>query len=600
MSGEQANPGGRGAAAGAAGGSLPATLRAFVRTLPSRRRRQLAMVTAMMLAGALAEMVTIGAVLPFVALISDPARAARLPGYGLFLAVAGDGSTSDLALRATLLFAAAVVLSAAARLLIHRLTYRFAYALGHDVGTAVFARMLRQPYSLYIARNSSAVLAGIDKVQVLIHQVVLPLMQGVTAAVMALAIIGLLTAVAPAAAAAAAIAASAYLAIGYAFARRLRAESRTIAALASARMQAVQEGLGAIRDILLDHSQEVFEAQFRRLDRAYRRAQTTVGSAAAMPRYVLEAAGIVLIALLALEMSRRPGGIAGALPVLGALALGAQRLLPLLNAAHVGWTQASGHRQSVGDLLALLSAETIVSRRVADPRPFASDIAFDRVSLRRPGGEYSLREVSLAIAKGERIGLVGRTGSGKSSLLDLLMGLIEPTAGEIRIDGRALDDAGRPDWQAQIAHVPQSIYLADASIAANIAFAEAEAEIDMARVRAAAARAHVHDFIAALPDGYATFVGDRGSWLSGGQRQRIAIARAFYKRANVLILDEATGHLDRETEEAVIAAVAAAGPEVTVILVAHRESALAGCDRILRLENGRLCDDPLSRRAARG
>jgi len=578
--------------------SLPATLRAFARTLPARRRRQLCLVTAMMLAGAVAEMVTIGAVLPFVALLSDPGRAAHLPGFGLFLAVAGAGSGGDLALRATALFAAAVILSACARLLIHRVTHRFAYALGHDVGTTIFAKMLRQPYSLYISRNPSMILAGIDKVQVLIHQVLLPLMQGAAAAVMALAIVGLLTAIAPVAAAAAGVATLAYLAVSYALAARLRGESRTTAELASARMQAVQEGLGAIRDILLDHSQEVFEDNFRRLDRAYRRAQTSIGFAAAAPRFVLEAVGIVLIALLALEMSRQPGGIAGALPILGALALGAQRLLPLLNTAHVGWTQASGHRHAVGDLLTLLNAETVAARRIADPRPFQNDIVLDRVSLRRPGGEYSLREVSLSIGKGERIGLAGRTGSGKSSLLDLLMGLLEPTAGEIRIDGRPLDDSSRPDWQAQLAHVPQSIYLADASIASNIAFAEAEGDIDMARVREAASRAHIEAFIETLPNGYETNVGDRGAWLSGGQRQRIAIARAFYKRANVLILDEATGHLDRETEDAVIAAVAEAGRDITIVIVAHRESALAGCDRILRLENGRLCDDAPSRHAA--
>jgi len=581
--------------------SLPATLRAFARTLPAARRRQLGLVTAMMLAGALAETVTIGAVLPFVALLSDPGRAAHLPGYGLFLAIAGPGGGGDLALRATLLFAAAVLLSAAARLLTHRLTHRFGYAIGHDVGTAIFARMLRQPYSLYISRNPSLILAGIDKVQLLTHQVLLPLMQGVTAAVMALAIICLLTAIAPAAAAAAAAATFFYLAASYALAGRLRGASRTTAELASARMQAVQEGLGAIRDILLDHSQEVFEENFRRLDRAYRHAQESIGFAAAAPRYVLEAVGIVLIALLALQMSRQPGGIAAALPILGALALGAQRLLPLLNTAHIAWTQASGNRQAVNDLLLLLKAETVAARRIADPLPFRSEVRLDRVSLRRPGGEYSLREISLTVAKGERLGLAGRTGSGKSSLLDLLMGLLEPTAGEIRIDGRRLDDSSRPNWQAQIAHVPQTIYLADASIAANIAFAEAADDIDMARVREAARLARIDAFVEALPNGYATNVGDRGAWLSGGQRQRIAIARAFYKRASILIFDEATGHLDRETEDEVIAAVAEAGRDITIVIVAHRESALAGCDRILRLEDGRLCDGrPARRAAARG
>jgi ATP-binding cassette subfamily B protein len=237
-----------------------------------------------------------------------------------------------------------------------------------------------------------------------------------------------------------------------------------------------------------------------------------------------------------------------------------------------------------------MHAPTVAVQRVRDPAPFQHDIVFDRVGLAHPGGAQALRGASFAIAKGERIGLVGKTGAGKSSLLDLLMGLLDPTEGEIRIDGRPLDAANRPNWQEQIAHVPQSIYLADESIAFNIAFADAGGAIDMARVREAARRAQIDAYIEAAPMGYETAVGDRGIRLSGGQRQRIAIARAFYKRASILILDEATGHLDRETEDAVIGAVSEIGRDMTILIVAHHASALRGCDRILRLDEGRLID----------
>jgi ATP-binding cassette, subfamily B, bacterial PglK len=570
--------------------TLPGTLRAFYRALPHRRRRQVWLVIAIMLVGALAETVTIGAVLPFVALLSDPERAAHLPGFGIFLAVTGGGAAAggDLVARATGLLIATVILSASARLLIYRMTHHFVFGVAHDIGTTVFARMLRQPYPLHISRKSGMMLAGIDKVQALISGMLLPLMHGIAASVIALAIIGLLTAIAPVAAAAAAVVALAYLAVSTLLAGRLRANSQAIAELASVRMQTVQEGLGAIRDILLDHSQEIFEEKFRRIDRAYRAAQASVTFAGVAPRFVLEAVGIVLIGLLALKMSTQPGGIAAALPVLGALALGAQRLLPLLNQAYFGWAQTSGNLHSLRDLLALMKAETVAAERVRDPKVFCADIVLDRVSLRRPGGEYSLHQISLRIGKGERIGIVGRTGSGKTSLLDILMGLIEPSEGEMRVDGRPLDHAGLPNWQAQIAHVPQNIFLADNSIAANIAFAYAEQDIDIARVREAARLAQVDRFIEALPMGYATSVGDRGSWLSGGQRQRIALARAYYKRANILIFDEATGHLDHETEDAVMHEVREIGRDITVFIVAHRPSALAVCDRVIHLDEGRL------------
>jgi ABC-type multidrug transport system fused ATPase/permease subunit len=570
--------------------STLATVRAFYLAMSPGRRRQFRLVVPIMLLGALAETITIGAVLPFLALLANHERGARLPGFRLIEAM-GGGSGGDLMTRATLILVAAVVAAAAMRLLISQVTNRFVFALGHEVGLNIFGRMLRQPYSLYASRNPATVIAGVDKVQALISWVLAPMMQGLTASIIALAIIAVLIAIAPATAAlAAAAAALIYVGVSYALAARLRANSRALAEYASARAKAVQEGLGGLRDILLDHSQDIFEQKFRRLDRAYRQAQASLATIGSTPRYVLEAAGIVLIGLLALHMSVQSGGMAAAIPVLGALALGAQRLLPLLHASYLGWTQFSGHLQTLRDVVELMHAPTVTTLRVRDPVPFQHDIVLDRVSLVHPGGAQALREVSFGIAKGERIGLVGKTGAGKSSLLDLMMGLLDPTGGEIRIDGQPLDPASRPNWQAQIAHVPQSIYLADESIAFNIAFADADGPIDMARVHEAARRAQIHDFIAAAPMGYETTVGDRGVRLSGGQRQRIAIARAFYKRASILILDEATGHLDKETEDAVIAAVSEIDRDITILIVAHRASTLQGCDRILRLDAGRLVE----------
>jgi ABC-type multidrug transport system fused ATPase/permease subunit len=571
--------------------STLATVRAFYRAMSPGRRRQFQLVVPIMLLGALVETVTIGAVLPFLALLADPARAGHLPGFRLFEATVGGGRSGDLMMRATLLLVFAVLAAAVMRLLIAQMTNRFVYALGHEVGLNIFGRMLRQPYSLYARRNPATVVAGIDKVQTLTSWVLAPVMQGITASVIALGIIAALIAIAPAAAAlAAAAAALVYVGVSYALAGRLRADSNSMATFASSRAKAVQEGLGGLRDILLDHSQDVFEQKFRRLDRAYRDAQASLATIGSAPRYVLEAVGIVLIGLLALHMSAQSGGMAGAIPVLGALALGAQRLLPLLHASYLGWTQFSGHLQTLRDVVELMHAPTATAQRVRDPVPFQHDIMFDRVSLVHPGGAQALQDVSFGIAKGERIGLVGKTGAGKSSLLDVLMGLLDPTEGEIRVDGQRLDSASLPNWQAQIAHVPQSIYLADESIAFNIAFADADGAIDMARICEAARRAQVHAFIETTPMGYETMVGDRGIRLSGGQRQRIAIARAFYKRASVLILDEATGHLDKETEDAVIGAVSESARDMTILIVAHRASALRGCDRILRLDAGRLVD----------
>lgn len=573
--------------------SITGTFVALIRAMSERRRRHLVGAVAAMVAGAVAELMTIGAVLPFLALVSDPVRASHMPGYSIFLFLAGGAQAPDLLARAAVLLIVATIIAAAIRLMILWVIQGFVVAFGHDIGTAIFNRMLRQPYAYYVTRNSSELLASVEKVQTLTFGTLLPLMQGITASLLALAIIALLVALDPFAASIAAVSVVLLYALVSATTRpRLKANSAVIAEAATARMQAIREGLGGIRDILLANSQSVFEENFRKIDWRFRQAQSRNMFITVAPRYIIEGAGIILIVLVALAMSFRPGGILAAIPVLGALALGAQKLLPLIQQAYQGWSNFAGNSRAMADVMTLMESPVVAAAAIRGPpsNPFTRDIVLDRVSLSYPGRPAALSEIDLVIAKGERIGLVGTTGSGKSSFLDVLMGLLDPTEGEIRIDGSRLDDKGRGGWQAQIAHVPQSIYLADSSIASNIAFAEPEESVDPAKVEAAARQAQLHDFIAGLPEGYATRVGDRGVRLSGGQRQRIAIARALYKQAKVLIFDEATGALDRRTERAIMESVAGLGRDITVLIVAHRISALAGCDRIVRLEGGRIAE----------
>jgi ATP-binding cassette subfamily B protein len=196
---------------------------------------------------------------------------------------------------------------------------------------------------------------------------------------------------------------------------------------------------------------------------------------------------------------------------------------------------------------------------------------------------YILKKIDLTIAKGDRIGFIGKTGSGKSTLVDIIMGLLLPTKGEIYIDNQQITDKNRRSWQAHIAHVSQNIYLADASIEENIAFAVLPENIDHQRVRQAAKQAQISELIEQWPDKYQTFVGERGIRLSGGQRQRIGIARALYKRTDVLIFDEATSALDNETEQAVMEAIDGLDKELTILIIAHRLNTLKGCDKIVEI-----------------
>ncbi|MCL9998114.1 MAG: ABC transporter ATP-binding protein/permease [Erythrobacter sp.] len=572
-----------------------ASVRLIHAQLTPHRQRQLLLLFALMLAGALAETATVGAVLPFLAIVSP---GAELGQYGAVVEpVAGLAAVfgvSTLVMAALLLVALAVI-AAVIRLVLLWNSQKIFFAIGHDLSMGVYARVLHRPYARHVMENSATTQAAMQKVQFVLGNVLLPAIAGLTAAAVALFILAALIAIdARTALIAAACFGVIYALVSRLTRRRLYANSDLVSSAMKGRVQVLQEGLGGIRDVLLDHSQPLFLAKFAAVDRQFTRSQATNQFLAAAPRFVVEAAGVLMIAVIAVFVSGRPGGIAAALPMLGALALGAQRLLPLIQQTYFSWAQIYGHRAALVEVARLLAEPLPAATDPAAAHPAAAGtgtVTFREVTFAYPGNRgTALSDIDLAIAPGARIGLVGPSGSGKSTFVDLLLGLLEPTAGEVLIDGVPLDETTRAAWQAAVAHVPQAIFLADGSIAENIAFGRSGAAIDQERVREAARLAELDTFIATLPQGYDTFVGERGVRLSGGQRQRIGIARALYKQARVLVLDEATSALDEATEAAVMQAVSQLPRELTLVIVAHRLSTLKLCEQIVRLEAGRVAE----------
>ena len=567
------------------------TLRSLYRSLSPGRRRDLLVTAAAMLLGTLAELLTIGSLLTFLQILSQPESAGAALGVTWLQASGGTNESKDVVVVATILLVGAAIFSGAARLFILWTTQRSVQRLGHELAVGIFSRMLRQPYSFYVSRNPSELFSSVEKVQSITFGALLPLVQGSVASVIALAIIAMLFAIDPGTALAAALSIGLlYAVVSVTSSRRLKRNGAIISQAATARMKAIQEGLGGIRDILLGHSQPRFEEHYRRVDSRYREAQSLNMFIAAAPRFVVEAAGIIVIGLLALYLSFQPGGLVAALPTLGALALGAQRLLPLLQQAYSGWSNFAGNAALLGDVIELVQAPVSDEDAglVTDDLPFREEIVFDRVTLSYEGRPDALAGISFRIPKGARVGIMGPSGSGKSSLLDVLMALLEPSSGEVRIDGKPLTNNNRAAWQRHVAHVPQSVYLPDSSIAECIAFGEPGLGLDQPRIEKAARQAQLHDFIQSLPLGYATEVGERGVRLSGGQRQRIAIARALYKQASLLIFDEATGALDQQTEMDVMESIECLGREMTVLVVSHRLSALRACEPIVLIEAGKV------------
>ena len=559
--------------------------------LSRRRRRQFLLLMGLMLVSAFAEVVSLGAVLPFLSIIVAPERVFDHPIFADVVLAWGITSADQLVLPFTVAFMVAALIAGAIRILLLWVSTRLAFASGADLGIEVYRRTLYQPYRVHVARNSSEVISGItNKVNGVVFGVLLPLLLLVSSTLLLVAIMLALIAIDPMVASVAAVGFGAsYALITWMSRRRLHRNSQRIAYEQTQVVKALQEGLGGIRDVLLDGTQPVYCDIFRQADHPLRRAQGNNIFIGGSPRPAMEALGMVLIAALAYALSRQVGGIATALPVLGALALGAQRLLPALQQIYGNWASIVGSYTSLADTIALLDqplrAELLQTASV--PLLFQKHIQFKGVRFRYTSDSpWVLDGINLTILRGARVGFVGSTGSGKSTTLDLLMGLLMPTEGELLVDGQPINGNRVRDWQQTIAHVPQSIYLADATLAENIAFGVPRKAIDLDRVQQAARQAQIADFIESSPEGYQAYVGERGIRLSGGQRQRIGIARALYKQASVLVFDEATSALDNATEQSVMDAIEGLNSDLTILLIAHRLTTLKNCTQVVELDKG--------------
>lgn len=544
-----------------------------------------------MLLASLAEILSIGTVLPFLGVLTAPERVFAHPAAQPLIQALELTEPRQLLLPLTIGFGAAALTAGAIRLLLLWASTRISFAVGADLGMSIYRRTLYQPYAVHVARNSSEVISGISgKANSIIYNAVLPALTIVSSGVMLLIILATLLIVEPF------IALVAFGGFGLIYTliisltrKKLLADSQCMAKESVQVIKALQEGLGGIRDVLIDGSQDAYCKVFQKADLSLRRAQGSSAFISTSPRYAVEALGMLLIIALAYTLANETDGIGRAIPILGGLALAALRLLPVLQQAYGSWTSIRSGQSSLQDTIELLDQPlpAYAAQPTTQALSFKHSISLNNLGFRyTQQTPYVLKKIDLTIEKGSRVGFIGATGSGKSTLLDILMGLLRPTDGSLEIDGQVVTPSNGRAWQARIAHVPQSIYLSDSTIAENIAFGLPREQIDGDRLRQVAQKAQISDTIEAWAEQYDTVVGERGVRLSGGQRQRIGIARALYKNADVVILDEATSALDNETESEVMRAIEGLGDDLTVIIVAHRVTTLRNCTKIIELRHG--------------
>ena len=563
-------------------------LRRLFGHLSARRRWQLVFLFGLMVVRAATELLSIGALIPFIALLDDPGRVNDYPVVVDLTAAAGV-TPDNLVPVVTFAFVAGIILSTIVRLAMVYFSNRFSHALGADLSSKLYARMLWQPYSWHVRQESSQLITAIKKIQSLVRLTISPLLAASIALIAGLAILGFIVALEPAVFfAVTGTVGMFYVLVSRLVRRVLRRNSRTINRSQTEKIMVVQEALGGVRDVQLDHSQPFFLSRFRQVEGRYRRAMAQNATLTPTPRFILEAIGMVSIALAAYFFAQREQGFSGALPLLAAMAFGAQRLLPMFQTLYTTWSTLNASyaiREEVLDFLDL----------AAPRKPENATISFEhRVRLvdvcfrYKHDGPWVIRKLSLEIVRGACVGLVGVNGGGKSTTLDLLIGLLHPVSGDILIDNTRLTGSNQHAWQNKIAHVPQFIYLSSGTIRENIAFGVAPKLIDDDRVRQCAELAHIRDFIESLDGGFDARVGERGAQISGGQRQRIGIARALYKRAELLVLDEATSALDAAAEQAIVECVNELKGRYTIVIIGHRLAALESCDKIYAIEGGQV------------
>ena len=562
-------------------------------------RAKLFFIFSLSFAQALFQVIGVTSIFPFLALAADPDRIRRSHFGTRFLGMFPPMENRQLLLAAGVIAIAGLLMSNVVNLLAEYARTRYTQNFAHWLRVRLLRRMASQPYTYFLQRNSGDLLKKIlGDVTNYTVGVLLPLLDTVARVLTAVLLLVTLFLVQPVIAVSAAVVLGGFYVITFRLLTRKRREvDENLRVSVGALFREAQQMLGGIKPVKVHRAEEHFLSRFAKHSAVLAKMSARLPVLGNSARYLVEplAFGGLVVAVLLLAAKGRD--FSDILPNLGVMALAGYRLLPSLQLLYSQLTQVSSMRHAVDEVYdEFVAVETdrsisaaISSDVLARAKPFAWN---DAITLREISFCYSgasrpaLDGISLIIAKNTSLGVIGPTGSGKSTLVDLLLGLYQPTAGELLIDGRLLTPALVPAWQAAIGYVPQDIFLIDDTIARNVAFGLPDDEIDPVGLREACATAQILDFIETeVRDGFDTIVGERGIRLSGGQRQRIGLARALYHRPSLLILDEATSALDVATEAKLLEALRGLEGKLTMVVAAHRLSAVANCDQLIDLGN---------------
>jgi ABC-type multidrug transport system fused ATPase/permease subunit len=568
--------------------------------LDARERRNAWIVLGVIIVGALASAVMVGSVMPFLAVLADPSRIEATPALAWAYDALGFTSVYGFLIGLGLASFAVIVLSSLIQIAKTWAVARFAMMRTHSISQSLLLTYLAQPYAFFLNRHSGEMAPRVlqESMQV-VQQFLRPAAEFIAACLTTLAIFGLLLWVEPVVATIAFAVFGGIYGVVYIGTRRLLKRFGQIQVEANrARFRMANESLTGIKDIKLLGRETAYLDRYTGPSVRMAQALISVAVLSQVPQFALQAValgGVILLCLVLIDPAGVASGAAlgGLLPVLGVFAFAGQRLMPELSKLYQSLAQmqtGSAAVDAVHEDLVLRKSAAVLSRTPDAALRLTQALRLDAVSYSYPNSDQAgVRDISVSIRAGEKIGIVGSTGAGKTTLADVVLGLLEPDHGRLVADGTDITPETVRAWMQSVGYVPQDIFLMDAPVAENIALGVPPKDIDFERVHKAARIARIDQFIMdELPQGYQTHVGERGVRLSGGQRQRIGIARALYHDADLIVFDEATSALDNLTEAEVMGAIDGLPGDKTVLMIAHRLSTVKRCDRIIVLDKGRL------------
>lgn len=559
--------------------------------------KQTCLMVTMILVMAVFDVIGVASIAPFMAILANPGLIHSNTLLATIYSLTGITEINHFLFFLGLVFLGLIVVSLVLKAATHYMSVRFILMTECAIANRLIEGYLSRPYSWYLDKNSANLGKTIlSEVGSVISQGLMPLMTLIAQSIVSVGLLALIFYIDTS------LAIAVFLLFGCIYGLiffasssfLLRIGGETVAANQN-RYEIVSEAFGAFKEIKVTGLERPYIEQFLKSSLVFARHQATLLSIAQIPRFVVEGVAFCGLIIVILFLMGRSGGFNAALPIVAIYAFAGYRLMPAAQQIYGSITQIRFSEPAIDGLYSelsklALSPPSFGAHRSKNQMPFEESINLKSVSFAYPeSNRLALDSIDVCIPALSTIGFVGATGSGKTTVIDIILGLLEPQKGSLTIDGMTLDQDTRLLWQGLIGYVPQNIFLKDGTIAENIAFGLKGEEIDLLALEKAAMAANLHNFIINdLPDGYATSVGERGIRLSGGECQRIGIARALYREPKVLILDEATSALDNLTEQAVMDAVNNLGNNITIILIAHRLSTVQLCDNIYLLKKGRI------------